>query len=58
MSDKWEYKVIKNPKPLIKVDEALEKELNNLAQEGWELVSFQALGAGVVNLLLILRRKV
>ena len=60
MSEKWEYKVIKNPKTMLgrNMDEALETELNKLGQEGWELVSSEALGQGVVNLFLILKRAI
>ena len=55
MTDKWEYKFIFNPKSKLKMDVAMEKELNSLGQEGWELVSFD-----VVNVLVIyfiLKRK-
>lgn len=46
MYDKFEYKV----KNVSNYSSDLEKELNNLGQEGWELISFS-------NSRLILKRK-
>ncbi len=57
MADKYEYKVIKNPKTIMGAIllEPLEKELNNLGQDGWELVSTPT-GKDLGNLFLILKR--
>jgi len=55
MADKWEYKFIFNPKAILKMDTAIEKELNNLGQDGWELVSFDAVQVNTIYF--ILKRK-
>jgi hypothetical protein len=55
MTDTWEYKFIVG-EPKLKFIAGIEKELNNLGQEGWELVNFDAVTS--TQLYFILKRKI
>ena len=56
MSDKWEYKFIFKPKVNLKMGPTIEKDLDILGQDGWELVSFDAVSSST-SIYFILKRK-
>ena len=56
MADKWEYKFIFKPKVNLKMGPTIEKDLDILGQDGWELVSFDAVSSST-SIYFILKRK-